>query len=72
MEYANKSKEELVEEIFRLKDTLKNMSLDYNKALQILKEVEELCVIIKTKKGIFKVFAIADTAMDIVKILEKK
>lgn len=72
MEYANKSKEELVEEIFKLKDTLKNMSLDYNKALQILKEVEELCVIIKTKKGIFKVFAIADTAMDIVKILEKK
>ena len=56
----------------QLKDTLKNMSLDYNKALQILKEVEELCVIIKTKKGIFKVFAIADTAMDIVKILEKK
>ena len=72
MEYANKSKEELIEEIFNLKDTLKNMSLDYNKALQILKEVEELCVIIKTKKGIFKVFAIADTAMDIVKILEKK
>lgn len=72
MEYANKSKEELIEEIFNLKDTLKNMSLDYNKALQILKEVEELCVIIKTKKGIFKAFAIADTAMDIVKILEKK
>jgi lipoate synthase len=72
MEYANKSKEELVEEIFNLKDTIQNMSLDYNKTLQILKEVKELCILIKTKKGIFKVFAIADTAMDIVKILEKK
>ena len=72
MEYANKSKEELVEEIFNLKDTIQNMSLDYNKTLQILKEVKELCIQIKTKKGIFKVFAIADTAMDIVKILEKK
>jgi lipoate synthase len=72
MEYANKSKEELVEEIFNLKDTLKNMSLDYNKAMEILKEVNELCVQIKTKKGLFKVFSVAETAWDIVKILEKK
>lgn len=72
MEYSNKSKEELIEELFNLKDTLKEMSLDYNKALAILKEIQELCAEIKNKKGFFKVFAVAETAWDIVKILDKK